>query len=299
MESSIKPVIYKINFIKELGKIITTILSDDIINNLLEIKSNNKFIKRRSPIRLKYTMSKSVADTWRKQKEQLSISEKETFIENLNSILNKLSNNNYNVISKQFEKLIESNKMYEQEFLTTFFNKCINEKNFITLYVRLLNIYIEIFNIKSPILFINIINEYYNKNIYKEYDFDLNDNNYDNLCLFNKNKSKILGCINLIAKLYINNIILKDELLRHYNGLIEHIFKESVPYYVIDTNIECICMLIRTSCPKFNDEFKDTFDTIIMSHLYKIKDNTDKFKSRTRFLIMDLIELKDNNWIKT
>ena len=56
-------IVYDINFINELASTFNAILDEDVQNNLLEIKRTNKFIRRRSPIRLKYKIS--VADKWR------------------------------------------------------------------------------------------------------------------------------------------------------------------------------------------------------------------------------------------
>ena len=82
---------YTPQLIEEIAKNIQTELSPEIIINLLEIKQNNKFIKKRSPIKLKYTMKTSIADTWRNEKLEQTISDKDKFIEELNGNLNKLS----------------------------------------------------------------------------------------------------------------------------------------------------------------------------------------------------------------
>ena len=51
-----------------IGKNITAELSPEIIDNLTEIKINNKFIKRNSPIKLEYKLSKNLVLNWRNEK---------------------------------------------------------------------------------------------------------------------------------------------------------------------------------------------------------------------------------------
>jgi hypothetical protein len=40
------------------------------VNKLLDIKRGNKFIRRKSPLRLKYKIHDSVAENWRKEREE-------------------------------------------------------------------------------------------------------------------------------------------------------------------------------------------------------------------------------------
>ena len=86
-------IVYDIEFIKKLSSDFNAILDKDIQNNLLEIKKNNKFIRRRSPIRLKYKIS--VADRWRDQRLNNDESDSDKHRNLLISNLNKLSNVNY------------------------------------------------------------------------------------------------------------------------------------------------------------------------------------------------------------
>ena len=46
-------IIYNYKTIENISSTFNAVLDEDIINNLLEIKKNNKFIRRRSPTRLK------------------------------------------------------------------------------------------------------------------------------------------------------------------------------------------------------------------------------------------------------
>ena len=63
---------YSPETIRSIGESISAVLEPDIIKSLMEIKLNNKFIRRRSPIKLKYTMNKSTVETWRNEKSGVS-----------------------------------------------------------------------------------------------------------------------------------------------------------------------------------------------------------------------------------
>ena len=46
----------------------------------------------------------------------------------------------------------------------------------------------------------------------------------------------------------------------------------------------------------FEKELDDKFDELIINKLKQISDNRKKYKPRTRFLILDLFDLRDNKW---
>ena len=121
---------YSPDAIRIIGENITAELAPEIIKSLMEIKINNKFIRRRSPIKLKYTMSKATVNTWRKENEGIvsNVSIEEKLVENINSELNKLSESNFDIINKTLQKILEQKT--EEKFmkiaLETLFNKSIN-----------------------------------------------------------------------------------------------------------------------------------------------------------------------------
>ena len=73
-------IVYSFNEIEELAKTFNAELDQEVVNNLLEIKKNNKFIRRKSPLRLKYKIS--TANAWRNEREGQDLS-KEDKIANL------------------------------------------------------------------------------------------------------------------------------------------------------------------------------------------------------------------------
>ena len=66
----------------------------------------------------------------------------------------------------------------------------------------------------------------------------------------------------------------------------------------LEKYVECICTLITTIGSKLESSLEDKFDEIIVKKLKEITSNRKKFKPRTRFMIMDLFDLRSNNWIK-
>ena len=64
-------IVYEYEFIEQLSTIFNAELDENTLNNLLEIKKNNKFIRRKSPLRLSYKTT--AADTWRKNRVQSGV----------------------------------------------------------------------------------------------------------------------------------------------------------------------------------------------------------------------------------
>ena len=141
---------YSPSFIKELSESITSILDVDIINNLLEIKNNNKFIRRKSPIKLRYVIDKSVSNKWRKEKlENDDREDMDIYLENLNKNLNKMTESNFNNVKDNVLELINSSEhkdTYMEVTLNTIFNKCLLEYLYANLYANLLKILVDIYD---------------------------------------------------------------------------------------------------------------------------------------------------------
>lgn len=292
---------YSPETIRSIGENISAVLEPDIIKSLMEIKLNNKFIRRRSPIKLKYTMNKSTVETWRNEKSGVSSTKsvEDKFIEQLNSELNKLSESNFDIINNKIKNILELNTdpKYMKISLTTLFNKSINEAGFSHLYARLVVIFVAIYGKNFENQLIEMVNIFYDNNIKKQFNICQEDINYDELCNRNKEKQKLLGTFTFMGGLYINNYISENVILKYFNILINSII-ENKSQENIDKYIECICTLIRTIGLKLETRLNTKFDELIISKLEIITNDKKKFKPRIRFMIFDLLDLRTNKWKK-
>ena len=85
---------YSFNFIEDLSNNFKATLDQELMDCLMEIKKHNKFIKRKSPIKMKYVISTS--QKWRNERESNeNISQELQVINNLQYNLNKISDKNF------------------------------------------------------------------------------------------------------------------------------------------------------------------------------------------------------------
>lgn len=287
---------YTPDFISGLCDSIKSELSPEIIQNLLEIKENNRFIRRNTPIKLEYTLDKTLANTWRNEKKNDSeVPDSIKFSEKINSELNKISESNYNKILKSIEKIIilEENKDYENIIIDTVFNKSINQHMFSHLYAKMTNLFEKVYGESFKHKLIERVHEFYDKNISETFT---NSTNYEELCNLNEKKQKLLGIFIFIGGLYINSIIDKSVVLKYYSILINFINQDDTSDN-LEKYIDCVCTLTSNIGIKLEKELdEDTFKEIFTLQMENIKNNTKKFSFKSRFKIMDLIDLKTNNW---
>ena len=138
MASSIRR--YTPEFITQLSNSITSELSPEIVQNLLEIKLNNKFIRRRTPIKLEYQLNThlgpgaalknarnaSNSSTWRNdtvEEEGSSVVAEVKFTDKINGELNKLSESNFSTIESGLHDYIQSTDQYIDIVIEVLFEK--------------------------------------------------------------------------------------------------------------------------------------------------------------------------------
>ena len=288
---------YDIHIINEIESKIDTILDQDIIDKLLEIKKNNKFLKKTNPVRLKYSMITETAHKWKENKLNKDL-EEEHFKETLNLNLNKLSSKLYDNISKKIIQTIHEYGLDKSQdiILHIIFEKSINEKQYAGLYCKLCIQLIELYGDEFKNQILKQSENFYHTNI-KNISETPNQDDYDQFCDNNKLKKKVIGIYIFMAYLYTNNIISYEILLKYIDSLFETIYKEKEH----ETNIICLCELISIAGKylEYNlDKHKDTsFKTIILERLLKIKADSQTFKPKLRFLVMNVIDLHKRNWI--
>jgi hypothetical protein len=294
---TMKIVRYDIHFIENLLTSITTKLDTQTIKKLTEIKVNNKFITQSNPLVLKYIMEGDTANAWRNEKINNTQDNLTLFNEALNSNLNKLTDLNFDDIQKKIVELINKldtiDNTYQSSILDIIFNKSITQHTYACLYSKLLITLIQLLgeNFKTDLL--DKIGVFYKTNIEKEF----NETSYDDICSSNKNKYKLLGNFIFVGELYVNNII--DKLVvQQYLEVLFNCALNSKDIENLDRYIECLINLITTIGSKLEKEMGSEFSSFIMDRLKLIQINKERFKSRLRFLILDVIDLHGSNWIK-
>jgi len=209
---------------------------------------------------------------------------------NINSLLNKLSKNNFDVI---FEKITMNLKDDNNE-LFNFIIKNIFEKSiiqpfycpcYVKLYLELIN-----FNIIFKKMITKICTDYFDMiKYYKEkINENIKDTSYDTFCLIIKNKNKKKGFSQFIGELYLNNIIELNSINKIISILINNINKiiTDKEFDIIENNIICLNELLNTIHKDINKlENIDNY----LKNIENLSKNKNIIK-RLRFMLMDLLD---------
>ncbi len=292
-------IIYNYKTIENISSTFNAVLDEDIINNLLEIKKNNKFIRRRSPIRLKYKIS--VANTWRNERESHNLSDTDKIVNSLISNLNKISDKNYNLILDDIESsyiLNIENPSMLRLITQTICEKAMIEKIYCNLYAKLLaDLYSKN---KSDIIKYtqDICDEFFKTRI----EFSLNsigDNSddYDTICKIIKDKTEFTGGFIFIANLFKYEIIEYDLVKRYYDSLVNYI--NICPKEQIGRYIDAIISIIENCGKYLQNHNKELFNDNFMKIVYDLIADKKKIIPKYRFKLMDITEKYQNNWIET
>ena len=295
-QSAISIVRYDIDFISNLCKKITTKLDEATMKKLMEIKINNRFITESNPLILKYVMEKETANVWRNEKENNTQDGVTLFNETLNSNLNKITDVNFGEIQSKIlesiDKLGVIDSVYKESILDIIFNKSITQHTYAHLYSKLLVTLISILGDDFKVDLLNKIKSFYKNNIEKEFS----ESSYDEICSGNKNKYKLLGNFIFMGELYINNVIDKVVILQYLEILFNCSFN-SRDIDNLDRYIESLLNLIKTIGLKLENEIGEEFIGLVIDKLKIITSTKDRFKSRLRFLVLDIIDLHKSKWI--
>ena len=284
-------IVYEYSFIENLAKNFSAELDENIINKLVEIKKNNKFIRRKSPIRLKYKIS--TANIWRKERENKELSEEELYANLIVSNLNKISNKNYSLI---LDEIVKTNKQYKDKIKTSFilsktiFNKSMDENIYSNLYAKLIN---DLNN--------SDLNEKLNKKC-NDFFEEINKNNeitdnfednYDKLCDILKQKSKMLGGYIFIANLFKYDIVEYEIVKNYYLSLIN--LTKLATEDTIGKYIDSIATILD-NCGKSLNENDKNFKEIYMDYIYELIKDKERVKAKYRFKLMDITDKYESNW---
>jgi hypothetical protein len=295
---------YSYDFIENLANNFNATLDEDVANRLLDIKKGNKFIRRKSPLRMKYKIHESVAQNWRKEREDKShLSIEEKFELEMHSCLNKLTSKNYSSILDKIvalcnEIINDDNRFeYETKFVKIVFDKSLSEKTFSYLYAQLLND-MKFVNIQD-ICFVECDN-FYISSVETKIDEVNTDMSDDEIRKIFSSKTQLLGGYIFMANLFVFNLLSYDNLLRYYNGIIRYFDVSPVEYS--DTYLDVIESLLKTAGYQLEKKSnsKEDFYNDFMRELYKLQgmkiDENPKMSNKNRFKIMDITDLYKRNW---
>lgn len=284
--------VYDIEFINNLAANFNAILDIDIQNTLSEIKRTNKFIRRRSPIRLKYEIS--VADKWRDSRLNNTDSGPEDKYKNsLISNLNKISNVNYPQIITIIKDLFaEITTELRLELIGTICDKAITENIYSCLYSRLLH---DMNNKYSDVeqIVLSKCNVFFEST--KDDMLELVDTeNYEKLCEIIKAKARIVGGFIFIANLYKYKMVSYDIVLTYYNKLIS--YTKAAPAEYIGKYIDAIVSIIDNCGEHLEKYNKETFKVNFMDLCFDLINNKSDLPAKYRFKLMGVCDKYNSNW---
>jgi len=303
--------VYSFEFIQHLHSSFDAVLDEDIVNRLLDIKRNNRFVRCKSPMRLKYKIRDSVAQQWRKEREEsASQSPLEKYESAVQSNLNKISPKNYSVI---LEKIIESYDAFVSSgdesassekglevLVDSLFEKASKEKTYSELYAQLVgDIYKKGYEHVGQYSR-NKAEQLYTSSVQTRIQDCRADMDEEEIRNVFKTKMKFTGLFLFIANMFVQHMITYQEVKQYYDGLLNYF--DIAPLEYCDSYIESICQMIRLAGYSLEKsaESKDTFYNDFMKVLYdyqvvKSSDNP-KMTNKNRFAIMDVTDLYKRGW---
>jgi len=295
---------YSYETIEEIAKNFSATLDEDLVNKLLDIKRGNKFIRRKSPLRLKYKIHESVAQHWRKEREEKeTLTGIEYFNMEYSGYLNKLSIKNYSVLLEKIYELYELQEdkyEIEESIVKITFEKALMEKIYSNLYAQLLQ------DLKNKgcedieALSKKMAEEFYENSIennIKQCNGDMTDEEIRQIF---STKMVFVGGFIFIANLFVFGLLSYENVLQFYKGLIRYFELSPVEY--CDSYLETIEQILVTAGYQLEKkaETKEKFYEDFMSVLYKYQgikaDVNPRMSNKNRFKLMDITDLYKRNW---
>lgn len=275
----------------QISEFFTAELDINIIEDLKEIKKNNKFIRRKSPIRLKYKIS-----NWSKSREDLdNLSDTEIVSKSITSNLNKLTDDNFDLIYTEIKNIIDKYTQIDLKLIIDIiFEKSLEESFYSKVYSKLIINIIDDTdkNIKNYLL--DKLESYFN-NLHKlQINLIGADIDYDELCKINQNKSSIIGFIELVSNLFNDNYFPYDSIKDFYVKSIDNISSEEEN---IDMLISICIGIMSNSGLKLKTDYKEDFNSLFLSKMNNLIENKLVVIPKYKFKILDALDLIKNNWV--
>ena len=194
-------------------------------------------------------------------------------IKNINSNINKCTEDNIEKINELILDDINKNEHLLNLVIESILEKCIIKSNYIYLYINIIN---NIYNNRDIKRILNNILDKYYKFIFDS-DYEISDNIYDNLCNENKRNDNKIGYLMLITYLDKYGIV-KDKINKLLKNIMDDIFeKENDEIYKLLNCLFNICLISKDYLENYLEDIK------------KLKDK--KYNSKIRFKVMDLEDL--------
>lgn len=201
--------------------------------------------------------------------------------------LNKLTSKNKDILSNSIkENLINENST---KFLIDliFKNAIIQPKNcevYVNLCLDLSKYILSKFSINIEDIIVKKCNLYL-----EELNANITiDNNYEEFCENVKKKLCNIGNIQLLAQLYLKELIDEVTITKIVNFLFENINPDNLKINDNENliiNIECLCKLLSMIYLKYNNILNQNIDIIKAGSINK------KYPSKARFCLMDIIDI--------
>lgn len=296
MESSSGIIVYEYEFIENLANSFSAELDEETLENLLEIKRTNKFIRRRSPLRLSYKVT--AADTWRKAREEVG-NQSENNIKLLITNLNKLSEINYPQIATKVVDIYSSLSDPEEIslFIKSLCGKASTENIYCGLYAKLIND-VSKSNPETSDKTINVVLEFCN-NFFDKFNETVveelqNVTDYEKLCDIMKAKSMLIGGYIFIANLYKYKIVSYDTVNKNYQSLIN--LTNKAPKDLVGKYIDAIISILTNCGSSLEHDYPDVFKSNFMEICYELSKKESNLLPKYKFKIMDICDKYENNW---
>jgi len=298
---------YSYDFIQTLNKSFDAILDDEIVARLIEIKRTNRFVRRKSPMRLKYKIKDSVALQWRKEREeQQNQTSTERYELHLQGNLNKLSHKNYSVILDTIAQIVGEYVEDECEdtairiIVDMLFEKAAKEKTYSELYAQILADLQ-----KSGYKSIGSYTRERADHVYStlvatriaDCRSDMDDEEIREVF---KSKMKFTGLFFFIANMFVHGLLEYDEVKKFYDGLLSYFDLAPVEY--CDTYLDSICQMLRLAgyllekSAASKEKFQDDFMRVLFEYQETKQESNAKMSNKNRFAIMDVTDLYKRGW---
>lgn len=227
---------------------------------------------------------------WRTPKQQWKpIGPEHESLKKVNSILNKLSIDNFDKLCQEFLSIDDTSDILE-DIVTSIFNKAVMEPNFGEIYSKLC------------VIFGNF-NMHFRRHLLNKCQIEFqNTHRFDQILREEKEASGNPELLRDIASkkqkqklIMTGNIIFIGQLFK-FQMISEPIIHCCISKFIVEVadedSIECVCKLIEIVGSSVKGSLDKYFEI-----LTNMSDNKDRYSSRHRFMIKDIIDLKKRNWV--